>query len=185
MPESGISLTKRFAAAARSVLGKVLDFFIGGPTSDQDVESSLQEQADAEALTVIRSDLIPLLRKRLEETDHVFTGDLKDSLDAWVVEQGLIAVGSQEFGERLARVEIGTDPRPVDSEEEARLVFWVEDKFGLPTEAAIPRAETIAKNIREQGNTAYNVLQPLIDENVEAIIEETGNRVFLQLQQGS
>jgi hypothetical protein len=180
---NAIEMAKNFGRGLATGVGKVLDFFTGGE-SPEEARAALQNAADAAALEIMRTDLLPLLKQRLVDTDHVFTGALLESLDVWSSQPGQIVVGSREFGERLSRIEYGTEPRNVDDEELDRLVFWVEDKFGIvDKKQAEASALGVALKLETQGNTAYRELTSVIEENRDAILAEITRRTWSGMSQ--
>lgn len=180
---NAIELAKRFGKGITTGIGRILDFFTGGE-SQAEAEAALQNAADTAALEVMRTDLLPLLKQRLIDTDHVFTGALLESLDVWSDRPGQIVVGSREFSERLSRIEYGTEPREVDDEELDRLVFWVEDKFGITDKKqAEASALGVALKLETQGNTAYRELSSVIEENRDAILAEVTRQTWSGMSQ--
>lgn len=167
--DDALTWLKKFDGSPGSIKRLVAEA-LTGDSPPSDAAYWFQRDAEVIAATVLRQELVPLLRKWMEEKNHVFTGDLNESLDAWVEGPGDVRVGSRTLGERLTRVDKGTEPRPVDAEEAERLVFWVEDRFGLSEDEARPRAKALAEKIRKFGNKGYDVLTDVVAENEQEMI---------------
>lgn len=183
--DDNLSFVRKFAGSLGSALRKVVEYFTGGKDiSQEEMEEALQDEAVRSALEIVRSDLLPVLREALEREGHVYTGELQKSLDAWQAEEDVIAVGSRSLGERLARVEVGTRPRSVDSAELARLEDWVQIKWGVSEEEAESAAKTLRDKIQKHGNTAYYTLTNVVEDNREALEKEIGQRIALIITRG-
>jgi len=177
--DNNFGMVRRLAGKLGSAIRKVVDFITGGKSSAKDAEEALQEEATRTALEIVKSDLVPLLKEALEREGHVYTGELRDSLDAWPVGEDTIAVGSRTLAERLARVEVGTRPRAIGSAELDRLEDWVQKKWGVSEEEAESAAKTLKDKIEKRGNTAYHTLTRVLESHQSALEKELGQRIAL------